>query len=93
MNKLKDDIVSSVNSYENCIGFNIIQAFSLIFHEERHSNKFDACAIDDLVRTIIETSEWRGPEDEPYPSYDKKRIDPMIEKIRVALGKPAKTPF
>jgi hypothetical protein len=85
--------MSAVDSHERCISFNIKTALSLVLFEEHHENKFSPYTINDLVDTIVETSEYKGPEDEEYPSFDKKKVMPIIEKMRVGLGKPPQTPW
>lgn len=93
MSELKDKIISTVESHDRCIAFNMIHALSLILFEEHHGNKFPPCILDDLVNTIVETSEYGGPEGEEYPIFDEKKVAPIIEKIRIGIGKPAKTPW
>jgi hypothetical protein len=93
MSELKDDVISAAESYENCISFNMKTALALILFEEHHGNKFAPYTVNDLVNTILETSRWKGPEGEEYPGFDDKKVMPIIEKIRMGIGKPAKTPW
>jgi hypothetical protein len=93
MNELKYGIQNAIDRYEYSVSYNIIKAFGVIFHEERHSNKFPTLIIDDLVNEIFRTTEIQESEYGISPKYDETKINPMIEKIRIALGKPAKTPW
>ena len=87
--ELRYDIDNAIDSYEFGIRFSLKKALGIIFHEERHQNKFLPLTIDKLVDNIFGTTERIGPEDEQWPQYDEKVVDPIIKEIRIALGKSA----
>ena len=93
MGEFKCGIQNAIDRYEYSVSYNIIKAFGIIFHEERHSNKFPVLIIDDLVNEIFKTTEILESEYGTSPKYDETKINPMIEKIRIALGKSAKAPW
>jgi len=78
-----DDLVSSITYNLSGVIKNLL--WTLVLEYEKEYN--ECIGIEEIIRTVIETSFADGPGDETFPNFDREAIEPRLKKIRALLEK------
>lgn len=83
----KEEILSLIEAADWHFCYNIGKMLRWVFYEENHAEKMRPGLIDDLVRTINETTKMKGPDDEQWIDWDEDKVEPLINELRKSIGK------
>lgn len=96
MEEYKQKILAEVEAHDRALIFNISQViqgllFSVVL---KHENKrLQVGEVGNLIRLLVTTSFYNGPEGEEYPDYNHEQIDPIVERLRNVLKEYGIEPF
>lgn len=79
---LRDMIADNIDSALFAITHNLSHVFGgLLFSLKLEAEKENGVGdLDNLIRIVVSTSKYDGPEGEQYPVYDEKAVAPILKR-------------